>query len=563
MLGELFIIGRGPEAQLQIIDRRVSRQHARITHTGDAYVIEDMESGRGTRVNGLPITASRLRPGDEIEINGHKFRFEDADSDTSTTADLAIVMDQTHRPNMQVEPDPTMVDMARPDTLVDPGKLVQLRRSLDALVEVNRLCHAYSSKEELLEAVLETCFSAFPGVERAMAAVLDPEARRMSARQVRVKPGVANRRFHISRWAMTESLGKGRAVLTSEPMKTDTSWSEERTPPQVQKMVVPVLAAGRSLGLIYLDRAGEGPAFTDRDLDLCEAMANAVAMALQNAELAEAARASSIPEKQIEAARQVQRRFLPRTSPRLPGFTFVTHYLPCQDVGGDLYDLIQLDDNRVGVVIGDVAGKGFPAALVMAWVTSQVRLAAHQVRHPAEVVRQVNLSLLDARQDEMFVTLFFAVIDRWTMQMRFCNAGHIPPLVRRGVGPGSVVESVEDAAGMPAGMMADAVYEEGSIPLGKGDVVLLVSDGVTEARGTDDELYGMERLSDSISQGAASPADLVSDILHDLRRFSNGTAQADDVTIVSLGVGGETADIRTTLPPGALDSGFGHDLTPR
>ena len=549
-IGEFCILGRGLEAQIQLMDRAVSRQHAKITRAAETYLIEDMESGRGTRVNGMRVTASKLHPGDEININGHRFRFEDTRRERMHTAEFPLVLDQTSQPALsRAEPSP--VDDNVMETMVEPlgPQASGDQRRLRALTALIRRVSRVTSEQTLLQELVNLCLDAFPGADRVMVARVDRSRRKLAARLVRLRAEGENRRFHISRWAMTEVLSKGRPVLTYEARKSEHGLTLDGETRQVQKMVVPILALGARMGLLYLDRADpSSEPFTDADLETCVALCRTLALGLRSLELAKEARARSVTDRQLEAARQVQKRFLPRGSPSIPGFSFVTHYDPCQDVGGDLYDFIQLDNNRLAVVVGDVSGKGFPAALVMAWVTSQVRTAAHQEGSPADVVASINRGLLEARQEELFVTLFYGVLDRWAMNLTFCNAGHLPPLVRRG-GHG-VVEAIEAASGMPVGMFAETVYEDGQIILGKGDTVLLVSDGVTEARSVEGEMFGMGRLRHALARPESSPGNLVSHLLGDLRAFTAGEAQADDITIMALGVGGDTEDIRTTLPPG-------------
>ena len=561
-IGEFCILGRGLEAQIQLMDRAVSRQHAKITRAAEHYIIEDMESGRGTRVNGMRITASKLHPGDEININGHRFRFEDTRQERMHTGEFPLVLDQTSQPTL-TRAEPSHHDINAVDTLVEPlaPEAGADQRRLRALTAICRRISRTASEKTLLQEMVNLCLDAFPGADRVMVARVDRSRRRLSARMVRLRAEGENRRFHISRWAMTEVLSKGRPVLTTEVRKSDHGLTLDGEGLQVQKMVVPIQTLGARMGLLYLDRADPTTEpFTDADLETCVALCRAVALALRSYELAEEARARSVTDRQLEAARQVQKRFLPRGSPSIPGFSFVTHYDPCQDVGGDLYDFIQLDANRLALVVGDVSGKGFPAALVMAWVTSQVRTAAHQEANPADMVASINRGLLEARQDDLFVTLFYGILDRRAMKLTFCNAGHLPPLVRRG-GVG-LVEEIKVPSGMPVGMFLDTEYEQGQIALSQGDAVLLVSDGVTEARGKGGEMFGVGRLRHALARSTGSPGDLVSNLLGDLRTFSDGTDQADDITIMALGVGGDTEDIRATLPPGFIQHNFTSEGTP-
>jgi len=322
----------------------------------------------------------------------------------------------------------------------------------------------------------------------------------------------------------------------------------ENTQVDLPMMVAPLTARGERLGLVYMDGLSEGAIFTGEDLEVLDGLAHMVAQVLNTAQLNATLLKQSRTEQELSSAREVQKRFLPRGVPKMPGFSFVAHYDPCRNVGGDLYDFIQLDTSRVGIVIGDVSGKGFAAALVMAWVTSQIREAAHQEKLPVDVMARINASLLEARQDELFVTLLYGVLDRWTMKLSFCNAGHMPPLVYRA--EQRSVESVEEGAGLPVGLVPKATFEEGRIHLGPGDAALFFSDGVTEAINGEEEMYGLPRLQEAMARRPNSAPDMVADVLASLRCFVDGQEQADDITMVGVGVGSTLEDIRTTLPPG-------------
>jgi len=233
--------------------------------------------------------------------------------------------------------------------------------------------------------------------------------------------------------------------------------------------------------------------------------------------------------------------------PKMPGFSFVAHYDPCRDVGGDLYDFIPLDKGRLGVVIGDVSGKGFAAAIVMAWVASQLRVAAHQERHPADVLERINESLLEVHQDDLFVTLVYGVLNRWNMSFQFCNAGHVPPLVRRRSGR---VDILEQGTGLPVGVVAEPAFEERRVLLEQGDTLLLVTDGVTEAMNPKRRMFGLSGLATAMTASTPAATAMVSDVLAAVRRFVDVETQYDDITIVAVGASPE--DLTTTLPPGTL-----------
>lgn len=550
VLGELCIIGRSPNAHIQLSDRAVSRQHAKITRQEGGFVLEDLDSSRGTVVNGLAVTVSRLRTGDEIHIAGKSFRFLDPALESVPTADYSLNLDSSSSLQARELPSPTPLTQPLPDRITAEQLLARSEKRLRALLAVGQLTCSDADPEATLKEIMEFCLELFPTADRALVAVPDREKRTLAIRALTLREHITQRRFHVSRAILSEVLTAGRPLVRG-PGILDSVESTHLGPPM---MLAPLMVRGQKLGLIYVDSLTEGKSFTRDDLELLTGLACHAAQLLNTAQLNATLLRQSRNEQEVDAARQVQKHFLPRGVPKMPGFSFVAHYDPCQNVGGDLYDFIQLDPSRVGIVVGDVAGKGFPAALVMAWVTSQIRQAAHQEKRPEAVVARVNASLLEARQDHLFVTLMYGVLDRWTMNLHFCNAGHLPPLIYRGdVG---TVETVEEGAGLPVGLVADASFEEARVQLGPGDTALFATDGITEAKSPAAELFGMERLRQAMTRGATSAQGMVADVLTDMRAFVAGQQQSDDITMVALGVGSNPEDIHTTLPPGVRVGDF-------
>ena len=548
-LGDLCVIGRSPNAQLRLVDRTVSRMHAKITFQDGAHIIEDLDSGRGTSVNGLPVTVSRLRAGDVIKVVDHGFRFEDTPINPIATAEMSLTFgDLTPLPGEgDVAPD-TSDEGGRPP---GPPQISPVNADrLTAVLKLGRIvAEDDGNPDTLVSRIVSMCLRLFPAAHRALLAVPNRKRMRLEVRSLVIRDGVKQKNFHLSRSVTSRVLSGGEAVRSREtrPLGSEGEVHE------VELVAAPVSARGSRLGLITIDRLDAESAFTDDDIQMLRFVAGQLGLALVNANLMAQRAHQFRTEQDLTAAREVQKRFLPRGVPKVPGFSFVAHYDPCRNVGGDLYDFIPFDERRTGVVVGDVSGKGFAAALVMAWVTSQLRLAAHQEARPSDVLTRINESLLETRQDQVFVTVLYGVLDRLTQTMHYCNAGHMPPLVRRA--SGGPVEVVEETGSLPVGMMPDAEYEEGRIALNEGDVLMLISDGVTEAQNKTGEMYGMDRLIDAVGRGPARASDLASVLLEDLRGFVGGQPQSDDITIVVVGVGGGREDIRVTLPPGSrIDS---------
>lgn len=531
-LGELCVVGRSPNADVRLPDLAVSRQHAKITHQGNRFTIEDLESASGTTVNDHFVTVSHLQPGDEVAIGGFRFRFVDGPVDKLSTAEFAVMMNEA-------ETRIVSVDAARFTRTQPPrgerGEAARLARRLDAILLVGQAASRSTDPRALLDEVMTHCLEVFPGADRALVAVPDRERQSLVVHALALRRGVQATRFAVSRSMVSEVLYKGRSVV-SAPAEGGAA----------AVMVAPLICHGQMLGLVYIDQLStEGAPFVEEDLEVLTGMAAHMALALHSAQLRESLLRQSRTEQELAAAHEVQKRFLPRGVPKLPGFSFVAHYDPCRDVGGDLYDFFPLGEGRLGVVIGDVSGKGFGAAIVMAWVASQLRVAAHQEQDPARVLARVNESLMDAHQDDLFVTLIYGVLNRVSMTFRFCNAGHVPPLVRRADGR---VDVVEQGTGLPVGVVAETEHEERRIALEQGDVLLLVTDGVTEAMNGQRRMFGIGGLASAASQSPPAATGLVSNVLGALRDFVDGATQYDDITIVAAGAASE--DPTSTLPPG-------------
>jgi sigma-B regulation protein RsbU (phosphoserine phosphatase) len=241
----------------------------------------------------------------------------------------------------------------------------------------------------------------------------------------------------------------------------------------------------------------------------------------------------------LRTAAQIQRSFLPSALPPFvarPDFAVHAAMLPAREVGGDFYDYFLLDEGRLGLVVGDVSGKGIPAALFMVVSRTLLRAAAQQEPDPGACLAQVNRQLLDSSSAALFVTLFYAVLEAATGELRYSNGGHTPPLLLR---PGEAPQ-VLPGRGFVVGALEEANYETKQIRLAPGAGLFLYSDGVTEARNGSGDLFGAERLRLALEQaGDAEPEKLVRAVLEAVHGFVSGAVPSDDVTALALRFQGE------------------------
>lgn len=299
------------------------------------------------------------------------------------------------------------------------------------------------------------------------------------------------------------------------------------------EMAVPLVAQGQLLGAMYLgSRLSDQPYSTD-DRKLLASLAAQVAPQMQVARLvgeqqAEAKERERI-QQELALAALIQQTLLPRELPDRLGWRVDAFYRPARSVGGDFYDFIDLSDGRLGVTIGDVTDKGVPAALVMATCRSMLRSAAMDHDRPGPVLAEVNATLVDEIPPAMFVTCLYAIVDTATGSMTIANAGHNLPYIRTAQG---VVEL--RATGMPLGLMKGMTYEERSFDFDDDDVMVLTSDGITEAHDPAGEMYGFSRLMGRVAS-VVKDGDVLHAVIADLERHTGPKAeQEDDITLVTI-----------------------------
>lgn len=253
------------------------------------------------------------------------------------------------------------------------------------------------------------------------------------------------------------------------------------------------------------------------------------------ANLADTTAAKERIESELKIAQNIQRSFLPKRFPPFPErteFDIYAELLPAKEVGGDLYDFFLLDSRRLFFTIGDVSGKGVPAALFMAVSKTLIKGVAEQHLSPSQVLTKVNHELYVDNEQMMFVTVFCGILDLETGELQYTNAGHLPPLLFRGPRGNAWVELPK---GVLLGISENPVYETRTLTLGPQDVLVLYTDGVTEAMNPGQELYGEERLwAWGEGHSGVSPKGLVEGLIGSIQQFAGGEPQSDDITVVAL-----------------------------
>jgi len=297
-------------------------------------------------------------------------------------------------------------------------------------------------------------------------------------------------------------------------------------------ITVPLRVAGRITGVAQVINRLDGKPFDKDDLELFISLAAMAAIALENARMHQALLEKQRIVKDMEFARTVQESFLPQNEPVVQNYKFSAHYTPALEVGGDFYDFIRMDKGQTGIVIGDVSGKGVPAALYMAKLGSDMRTLAFTEQSPSEALMKLNNLLAARSRRGMFATLLYIELDSQEGRLTLSNAGHLPPIIRKA--DGSLVK-LPRAGGAPLGMVADMKYGQESFKIAPGDTVILYTDGIVESMNAQEELYGYARFEALIRKSPSTPDALKTAIIDDVNRFTGLSPQHDDMTLVCFG----------------------------
>ncbi len=388
--------------------------------------------------------------------------------------------------------------------------------------------------------MLEALFQIFPQAERGFVLFLAAETDELEVRASKFRHPQTERSAP-SRTVYDHVTREGQAILC-EDVPADSRFGSTRSLEMyhVRTMLcVPLWNhQHRAIGALQVDTRDGRSRFTQDDLDFVVALASTISMAVENAQLHEWDVIMERRRQEARDARAVQMSLIPVRAPDLPGYAFWHDYEPAEFVGGDYFDYQPMPgpdasapSKRWAIAVGDVAGKGMPAALLMARLSAEVRLLVQAEPDPIRLVSRLNRNLCEVGA-EKFVTFLLVVADGDRHELTVINAGHPSPIIRRADGRLEVVSATN--ASMPLGVRDNETYQAATTPLGHGDVVVLFTDGV-ETMSLNGELLGMDRLRRTIAEAAPGVV-CVGEAIRDLVRVhSAGRSQFDDITILCFG----------------------------
>jgi len=361
-------------------------------------------------------------------------------------------------------------------------------------------------------------------------------------------PHFASDKLHISRSTLDKAAATKVAILSDDV--SGDSWFEGNQSlidHQICSiMVTPLIDNNRNVfGIVQLDSRSTGKRFDTDDLDMLVNISHQIAISYENMRYYETVAQERALEREMSVAHKVQKGFLPIQPPKVEHYGFFDYYQPAQYLGGDYFDYIPLPDGRLVVALGDVSGKGVPAALLMAKLSSEVRYSLVTEATLSDAINRLNAIFCEERWDNRFITFLLTCIDTKSHTVTMLNAGHNPPLLCDLCPNGEttatdelrVREIADNLKGLPLGISPQSCYEQLCFPLAPGQMIAIYSDGLTDAMNLDGQTYGLARVKEMlVTTTKANTVDAIGRSLIDsIRHFSANTPQADDQCLVLFG----------------------------
>ncbi len=552
-LGRLRItLGRSARNDLCIPDPFASRVHAEVRREGEEYLLQDLGSANGTLYNGGAVEGTvPLTPGGRIQIGETEIVFDDGTYHSSMGATMITDNSSHSLPEATIalpSGDRTTsglleaIEGAR--TKPEESVVARVAREGDLLALISKVgitLLSSSTLEQTLEQIVSLVFEAVPA-DRCLLMMRDDANQDLKVAVARLRDRAGEiGEIRVSRNVMDEVVIRGKSVLTSDAQHDPRFASGTVVLQGIRSVLaVPLGVAEKVFGIIYADSPIAEGRFTEDHLKVLTTLASVAAIRVENARLVESRLQQERLERELQLAMEIQQRFQPTAPPVVPGYEFQGISFPCYEIGGDYYDFIARSDGRMVITLGDVSGKGTAAALLMSSLHAAIHAQTGSHDTLVETISAVNKYLANNIPPNRFVTLFYAELDPESGALSFLNAGHNPPLIVHAAG---TVEQLA-AGGLPLGIRPNAEYREGRTQLQLGDVLVIYSDGVTEAASPSGEEFGPTRLYEVVQRNVeASAAGIRDRIESALTKFSQGTQAADDITLVIVKRQAETRQL--------------------
>jgi phosphoserine phosphatase RsbU/P len=543
------VVGRSGDCTIPLDAAAVSRHHAKVRSDGPRFLIEDLGSRNGTYVNGERIAGARaLAPGDRIVICDQEFEFGPPAMLGSSAMPLsgllsgALPKDESTLSQMVVDDDAAKTRAGYMKTLdlgAGAGSWSMSAKpevKLAALLEISNGLGRAISVDEVLPKILDSLFKIFVQADRGFIIMRPKEDGPLVPVQSKSRRADMDEKMRISRTIVEEAVSAKRAILSADAASDERfGMAQSIADFQIRSMMcAPMIDSdGVALGVIQIDTLNQRTRFSEDDLEVLAAVASQAATALDNAKMHDQMVSQRALQRDLELAAQMQRALLPKAAPEVAGYQFFDYYEAARQIGGDYYDYVSLPGGKFAVVLGDVAGKGVAAALIMARLSSDVRYSLAIEPDPAQAIMRINRAFVAQGLEDRFVTMIVLTVDPAKNEVTIVNAGHMNPMLRHATG--EVKEIAEEIAGLPLGVYEDYEYESYQCQLQPGECFTVYTDGFSEAMNEARELYSIERIAKQVGLDAATVEAIGGNVLNDIRKFVAGYTQSDDMCLACFG----------------------------
>ena len=530
-----MLVGRDQFCDIVLRNHTVSRQHARIVKAADGIYIEDLSSLNGTYLNGRRLEGrTQIKDQDRIHFYEVVTIFHsgeppprDSEHDLNDTlADAPLALDEQR----ELASAGRTLTAAAEEPAVDAGVQARFRAALKISSELQ----GEFDLDRVLTKILDSLFEIFPQAARGYILLEEGTDGHLVPRAIKHRRSESGHSMTFGPISRKMAL---HVMSTAQPILMDDSPADAQEVNQsvfdvqsLSMICAPLMGPShRPLGIVYLDTTDARRRFTQADLDVLSSVATIAAQGVEAAGAGTTNFDASTYQRQLGTAKQVQLQFLPQSRPEVPAYRFYDYYQSADEVGGDYFGYIPLSDGRLALAIGDVAGKGVSAALLMAHFCAEVRYCLATCATPAAAVEQLNQDLSSEMLNYHFVTFALCVLDPASHKLTVVNAGHLPPLRRRGT---SIEAIGSDESGLPLGCDPERSYLQVELDLEPGDAILLYTDGIPDAMDGAGDVYGSQRMREALRTAPGEVERLGQSLLDDMRGFIRGRLQSDDICLV-------------------------------
>ncbi len=422
------------------------------------------------------------------------------------------------------------------ELIAERDYLLNKVEALASLIDVSYIINSTAELDQLMRLVMEKAQDVMKS-EASSVMMVNAEK---NVLEFEIALGDVGDKMQKIELAMGEGIA-GWVAENGEPqliadVRTDSRFStkaDDSTGFETRSILAaPLIAYGRVIGVAEVINRVDGKSFDEDDLALFSTFCRQVALAIENARVRKLELESNKMEQQLEAAKFIQQSFMPESLPASPDHPFevAASSMAAASVGGDFYDFVDFGDQRFGMAVGDVSGKGIPAALFMARLVSDFRLYNQRYSDPDRLLTALNQIFHTRSLRGMFVTFQYLIADTASGEVTVASAGHLPCIrVRASDGK---AEAMPQADGIPLGVVPEYHFEQKQFHLSEGDFLVMISDGVIDAKNNNGEVYDFKRLLEVLTNPPASAEELLKRVSDDIHKYSNGSSQHDDLTIV-------------------------------